>query len=175
MDLIFQVTMQYCFLHHQTWPPFPVISTTGHCFHFDSVSSFFLKLYLHWSPVAYWAPTDLGEVHLSVSYIFTFSYCSWVLQARILKWFAISFSSGPCFVRTLHHDPSILGGPTWHGSLFHWVRQDCGLCHRLVFCYCGFHSICPVMDKDKRFMKASWWEWGKLVFFWWVGLCSVNL
>ena len=39
-----------------------------------------------------------------------------VLKVRILKWFAITFSSGPHFVRTLHHDPSILGGPTWHGS-----------------------------------------------------------
>ena len=33
-----------------------------------------------------------------------------VLKAGILKWFAIPFSSGPHFVRTLHH------GPTWHGS-----------------------------------------------------------
>ena len=33
-----------------------------------------------------------------------------VLKERILKWFAIPFSSGPPFVRTLHHDPSILGG-----------------------------------------------------------------
>ena len=39
-----------------------------------------------------------------------------VLKARILKWFAIPFSSGPHFVRTLHQDPSILGDPTWHGS-----------------------------------------------------------
>ena len=35
---------------------------------------------------------------------------------RILKLFAIPFCSGPRFVRTLHHNPSILGGPTWHGS-----------------------------------------------------------
>ena len=35
---------------------------------------------------------------------------------RILKWFAIPFSSRPYFVRTLHHDPSVLGGPTWHSS-----------------------------------------------------------
>ena len=34
-----------------------------------------------------------------------------VLKARILKWFAIPVSSGPCFVRPLHHDPSVLGGP----------------------------------------------------------------
>ena len=39
-----------------------------------------------------------------------------VLKARIWKWFAIHFSSGPHFVRTLQHDLSILDGPTWHGS-----------------------------------------------------------
>ena len=39
-----------------------------------------------------------------------------VLRARILKWSAIPFSSGPRFVRTLHHDPSLLDGPTRHGS-----------------------------------------------------------
>ena len=39
-----------------------------------------------------------------------------VLKARILKWSAIPFSSGPRFVRTLYHDPCVLGGPTWHGS-----------------------------------------------------------
>ena len=38
-----------------------------------------------------------------------------VLEARILKWFAIPFSSGPYSVRPLHHDPSILGGPIGHG------------------------------------------------------------
>ena len=32
-----------------------------------------------------------------------------VLQARIPKWFTIHFSSGPRFVRTLHHDLSVLG------------------------------------------------------------------
>ena len=28
----------------------------------------------------------------------------------------------------------------------------------LLFCDCGFHSFCPLMDKDKRLMEASWWE-----------------
>ena len=37
-----------------------------------------------------------------------------VLNTRILQWFAIPFSSGPHAVRPLHHDPSILGGPTQH-------------------------------------------------------------
>ena len=39
-----------------------------------------------------------------------------VLKAGILRFFAIPFYSGPHYVRTLHHDPSILGGPTQHGS-----------------------------------------------------------
>ena len=38
-----------------------------------------------------------------------------VLKARILKSFAIPFSSGPHSVTPLHYDPSVLGGPTWHG------------------------------------------------------------
>ena len=66
VDLTFQVPMQYCFLQHQTLLPSPIISTTGCCFCFGSVSSFFLELFLHWSPVAYWAPTDLGSSSFSV-------------------------------------------------------------------------------------------------------------
>ena len=81
MDLTFQVPMQYCSLQHRTLLPSSVTSTPGHCFCFGSTSSFFLELFLHSSPVVYWAPTDLG-VYLSVSYHFAFSYCSWGSQAR---------------------------------------------------------------------------------------------
>ena len=28
----------------------------------------------------------------------------------------------------------------------------------LVFCGYGFHSVCPLMDNDKRLMEASWWD-----------------
>ena len=72
MDLTFRVPMQYCSLQHQTLLPSPVISTTGCCFFFDSVSSFFLELFLHWSPVAYWAPTDLGSSSFNVLSFFLF-------------------------------------------------------------------------------------------------------
>ena len=37
-----------------------------------------------------------------------------VLKARVLKWFAIPFSSGPHSVRRLHPDPPVFGGPTHH-------------------------------------------------------------
>ena len=81
MDLTSQVPMQYCSLQHQTLLPSPVTSTTGHCFCFGSISSFILVLFLHSSPVTYWAPTDLG-LHLSVSYLFAFSSCSGGFQGK---------------------------------------------------------------------------------------------
>ena len=28
----------------------------------------------------------------------------------------------------------------------------------LVFCDCGFHSVCSLTEKDKRLMEAFWWE-----------------
>ena len=62
----------------------------------------------------------------------------------------------------------------------------------LVFCGCGFHSVCPLMENDKRLIEASWWErltegetgscsdeWGHAqqifnpIFCWWAGLCSL--
>ena len=115
MDLTFQVPMQYCSLQHRTLLLSTVTSTAGCCFCFGSIPSFFLELFLHSSPVAYWAPTDLGSSSFSF-----LSFClhavHGVLKARILKGFAIPFSSGPHTVRPLHHDPPVLGGPTWHGS-----------------------------------------------------------
>ena len=56
------------------------------------------------------------ENESTVSIRFSFHTVHEVLKARILKWFAILFSNGPHFVRTLQHDPSVLGGPIQHGS-----------------------------------------------------------
>ena len=51
-----------------------------------------------------------------MSFLFAFSNCSWGSQGKNTEVAAIPFSSGPHFARTLHHDQSFLGGPTWHGS-----------------------------------------------------------
>ena len=72
MELTFQVPMHYCSLQHQTLHPSPLTSTTGCCFCFGSVSSFFLELFLHWSLVAYWAPTNLGSSSFSVLFFCLF-------------------------------------------------------------------------------------------------------
>ena len=75
IHLTFQVPMQYCFLRHQTLLPSPVTSTNGWCwFCFGSISLFFLELFLHWSPVAYWAPTKLWSSSFDV-----LSFCLFIL------------------------------------------------------------------------------------------------
>ena len=56
-----------------------------------------------------------GEFLFQYPIILPFHTVHGFLKARILKWFAIPFSSGPRSVRPLHHDLSILGGPTRHG------------------------------------------------------------
>ena len=66
MDLTLQVPMQYSSLQYQTLFLSPVTSTAGYCFCFDSIPSFFLELFLQWSPVAYWTPTDLGSSSFSI-------------------------------------------------------------------------------------------------------------
>ena len=91
MDLTFQVPMQYCSLQHQTLLLSPVTSTTGCCFCFGSISSFFLELFLDWSPVAYWAPTDLRSSSFSV-----LSFCFFILFMGFLMqeyWIGLPFPS----------------------------------------------------------------------------------
>ena len=68
-----------------------------------------------------------GEFIFQYPIFLPFHIVHGVLKARILKQFAIPSSSGPHFVRPLHHDPSVLGGPTQHGSQFHCQTRlvDC--------------------------------------------------
>ena len=56
-----------------------------------------------------------GEFIFQCHIFLPFRIVHGVLKARILKWFAFPFSSGPHSVRSLHHDPSILVGSTQHG------------------------------------------------------------
>ena len=74
MDLTFQVPMQYCsysiglYFQHQWHPQLDVDFCIG------SVLSFFLELFLHWSPVLYWPPTELGSSSFNV-----LSFCIFVV------------------------------------------------------------------------------------------------
>ena len=70
-----------------------------------------------------------------------------VLKARILKWFAVPFYSGPHFVRTLHHDQFILGGQGMDHSFIELNKAVVHVIRLVSFCHCVFHFICPLMDK----------------------------
>ena len=114
---------------YQTLLPWPVTSTTQCCFCFGSIPSFFLELFIHWSPVAYWTPTDLG-VHLSVSYLLAYLYCSWGSQGKNIEMVCHSLVQWTTLCQTSPPWPVHLRRPhmAW---LFHWVRQACGLCDQI--------------------------------------------
>ena len=114
MDLTFQVPMQYCSLQHRTLLLSPVTSTTWYCFALAPFlhsfwSYFFTDLQWHTGHLPTWG------VHLSESYLFAFSYCSWGSQGKntevvchsLLQWTTSRQTSPPC--------PPVLGGPTGHG------------------------------------------------------------
>ena len=108
IDLTFQVPMQYCSLQHRTLLLSPVTSTTGCCFYFGSITSFFLELFLHWSPVAYWVPTDLGSSSFSF-----LSFCLFILFMEFSRqeyWSGLPFSSP---VDHILSDLSTMTRPSW--------------------------------------------------------------
>ena len=140
IHLTFQVPMLYCSLQHRTLLVLPVTSTTRYCFCFCSILSFFLELFLHWSPVGYWAPTDLS---------FCLSYCSWNSQGKntevvchcLLQWTTFCQISPPW--------PSHLGWP--HTAWLSFIDLDKAVVlvwlDWLVFCEYGFSVFalwCPL-------------------------------
>ena len=122
MDLTFQIPRQYCSLQHWTLFPSPVPTTTllpstvtsKNWFCFGSISSFFLELFLHWSPVAYWAPTNLGSSSFS-ALSFCFSYCLWGSQGKNTEMVCHSFLQWTTIYQNSPLWPVRLGWPyvTW--------------------------------------------------------------
>ena len=87
-----------------------------------------------------------GRTFLSISRInfmtqaLNFHTLHGVLQARILKWFAILLSSGPYFVRTFHHNLPSLGWPymAWLIASLNYTKLWSMLSFWLSFCDCGW-------------------------------------
>ena len=127
MDLTFQVPMQYCSLYHRTLLLPPVISTTGYYFCFGSIPSFFLELFLHWSPVAYWAPTDPGSSPFSV-----LLFCLFILFMEFSRqeyWSGLPF---PSPVDHISSELSTMICPSWvalHGMAHSFIELDKSVVH----------------------------------------------
>ena len=50
---------------------------------------------------------------------------------------------------------------TWvalHGLAHSFIELDEVVIHVISFCNCSFHSVCPLMDEDKRLVEAFCWE-----------------
>ena len=147
MDLTFQVPMQYCSLQHQTLLLSPVTSTTGYCFCFGSIPSFFLPGVI--SPLisssilgTYWPEEFLFHYPI----ILPLHTVHGVLKARILKW-----SPFPSPVDHILSDLSIMTRPSWVApqgmAWFHWVRQGFGpsVIRLTSFLWLWFQNVCPLM------------------------------
>ena len=151
--------MQYCSLQHWTLLLSAITSTTGYCFCFGSIPSFSLELFLHWSPVAFWAPTNLHSSSFSV-----LSFCLFILFMEFSRQEYWSVSLFPSPVGHVLSKLSTMTHPSWvalHNMAQSFIELDrlwSMWSVWLVFCDCGFHPVCLLMDKDKRLMKASWWE-----------------
>ena len=149
MDLTFQIAMQYCSLQHQTLLPLPVTSKTGCCFCFDSISSFFLELFFHWSPVAYWAPTDLGNSSCSV--------LSFYLFILFMEFSRQEYWSGLPFPSPVDHvlsELSTMTHPSWftlHGMAHSFTELDKAVVHviRLVSFLWLWFSFCLPSDAER--------------------------
>ena len=149
-DLTFQVPMKYCSLQHQTWFPLPVISTTGCCFCFGSVSSFFLELFFHWSLVAYCAHINMGSSSFSA-----LSFCLFILFmgfSRQEYWSGLPFPSPVC-----HHlsELSTINHPSWlalHGMAQSFIKLDKAVLHviRLVSFLWLFYLVSNNRQSDLR-------------------------
>ena len=127
MDLTFQVLMQYCSLQHQTLLLSPGTSTAGCCFCFASVSSFFLELFLHWSPIAYWAPTDLRSSSFSVLSFYLFIL--FMVFSRQKYWSGLPF---PSPVDHILSDLSTMTHLIWvalHGMAHSFIELDKAVVH----------------------------------------------
>ena len=82
---------------------------------------------LHWSPVEYWASTDLGS--------FSFSILSFCLFMLFMAFSRQEYWSGLPFPSPVDHILSHLStmsfpsqGASQGMAYFHWVRQGCGPC-----------------------------------------------
>ena len=160
MDLTFQVPMQYCSLQHWTLLLSPVTSTAGYCFCFGPILSFFLELFLHWSPVAYWALTNLGSSSFSI-----LSFCLFILfmgsQGKntevvchsLLQWTTLCQTSPPW--------PAHPGWP--HTAWLSFLELDKAVVRviRLAsFLWLWFQSVCPLATPTILLGFLLPWMWG---------------
>ena len=144
MDLTFQVPMQYCSLQHLTLLSPSDTSVTGCPSCFGSASSCFLEVFLC-SSLDILDTYQPRGFHLSVSYLLHFHAVlgfsrknTKVVCHSLLQWATFCQNSTPC--------PVHLGWP-YMAWLIVSLSETRLWSVWLLFCDCGFHSVCPLMEK----------------------------
>ena len=98
-----------------------------------------------------------GEFIFQYPIFLSFHTVHGVLKERILKWFAISFSSDHILseLSTMTH----LSWLALCGMARSFIELDKAVVHaiRLVSFLWLWFSVCLLMGKDKRLMEDSWW------------------
>ena len=148
--------MQYCSLQCRTLLLSPVTSTAGYCFCFGSIPSFFLELFLHWSPVAYWAPSGLGSSSFSI-----LSFCLFILFmgfSRQKYWSGLPFPSPVEHILSdLSSMTHCLGWP--HMAWLSFIELDKAVVLMwldwLVFCDYGF-SVSALLQHLPSYLGFSY-------------------
>ena len=109
--------------------------------------------------------TEACQASLSITsswslFFFAFSYRSWGSQGKNSKAVCHSLLQWTTFCQNSPPWPACLGWPyrAWLIVALSWTRLWSMWSIWLVFCDWGFHSIFPLMGKDKRLVEASWWE-----------------
>ena len=89
----------------------------------------------------------------------SFSSCSWGSQGKNTEVVCLSLLQWTTFCQNSPSWPIHLGWPymAWLIVSLSQTRLWSMWSVSLVFCDCAFPSVCPLMDKDKRFMEVSWW------------------
>ena len=117
------------------------------------------SLFIHWSPLAYWAPTNLGSWCFSV-----LSFCLFVLFVGFSRqeyWSGLPFPSPVDHILSELSTMTHLSWVALHGMAHSFIELDKAVVHviRLVsFLRLWFSVRLPLIEKDKRLMEASWWD-----------------
>ena len=181
MDLTFQFPMQYSSSQHRTLLPSPVTSIAGCCFCFGFVSLFFPELFLHWSPVVYWAPTDLGSSSFSV-----LSFCLFILLmgfSRQEYWIGLLFPTPVDHVSSELSTRTCPFSVTLHGMAHSFIELNKAVVHvmsLISFLWVStlYLSTLSILIRIRGLWKSPvgrGWLRGNWVLFWWPGPSSVNL
>ena len=133
IDLTFQVPMQYCSFQHWTLLLSPVTSTTGCCFYFGSITSFFLELFLH---------DPIWEFIFQFPMFLLFHNRSWCFQGKNTEVVCHSLLQWTTFCQTSPPWPIRLGWP--HMAWLSFIELDKAVVHMIrlaSFLWLWFQSV----------------------------------